>query len=52
MLLIINSNVIQQLEGERDAVLALYHHKVAKDTRHIDCIVISEEKASRREFGE
>ena len=49
MLLVINDNVIQQLEGERAAVMDLYR-KVVADTRHTDCVIISVEPVQTREF--
>jgi hypothetical protein len=41
---------LQVLEGERDAVRALYHERIARDPRHFNCQVLSEGPSPERCF--
>ena len=41
---------LQVLEGEEDAVRALYHQHIAHDPRHRDCFVLSEGPWLHRSF--
>lgn len=51
MLLYRNSNFLQVLEGEEQAVRALYA-KIAKDPRHHSTVIIRTYEVEAREFGE
>jgi hypothetical protein len=51
MLLYKDGNFLQLLEGEADAVRALYA-VIAQDPRHRDCTIIAEEPVSGRQFRE
>ena len=51
VMLVQDRNVVQVLEGEEDAVRALYH-KISKDSRHGGCTVLLTRHCESRAFSD
>ncbi len=49
ILLLAGNTFIQCLEGDKEAVMALYH-KIAQDKRHSNCFLMSSKEVEERSF--